>query len=269
MIKLPLLVVLSFSLAGCSSSEKIKIGYPILITESTKQKINDIINNDVIPNQTLSYDEKINRISATFLGTPYVANTLIGGPEQQETLVANFEGVDCFTYLDYVVALSLSNNEKSFLNSLVNTRYKDSQVTYYKRKHFFTDWYAVAPKNAIDVTATISPNSITVEKNLNIKSDGSEYIKGLGAIPRTITYIPGNRINQSVIDNIKTGDYIGVYSPISGLDVSHTGFAIKKDGQLWYRNASSLSKNNKVVDTPFLEYMSTRPGILVLRSISK
>lgn len=67
MIKLPLLVVLSFSLAGCSSSEKIKIGYPILITESTKQKINDIINNDVIPNQTLSYDEKINRISATFL----------------------------------------------------------------------------------------------------------------------------------------------------------------------------------------------------------
>ncbi|WP_146674791.1 N-acetylmuramoyl-L-alanine amidase-like domain-containing protein, partial [Salmonella enterica] len=33
-----------------------------------------------------------------------------------------------------------------------------------------------------------------------------------------------------------------------------------------FRNASSLAANRKVVDTPFMEYMHSRPGIVVLRA---
>ncbi|WP_443089514.1 DUF1460 domain-containing protein [Xenorhabdus sp. Sc-CR9] len=264
MMKSPLLVLLAFSLISCASNDQ--PGYPIVISDSAKEKINNIINSEIKPNKNLTQGELIDRVSASFLGTPYLANTLIGSPDQQEALVVNFDAVDCFTYLDYVVALTKSANETSFLNSLVNTRYKNSDVSYYKRKHFFTDWYAVSPRNAIDVTSTLSPDAITVEKLLNQKSDGSEYIKGLGVTPRMVTYIPGEAINQKVLDNMQDGDFAGVYSPINGLDVSHTGIVIKKDNQVLYRNASSLSKNNKVVDTPFIKYMSSKPGVIILRA---
>lgn len=84
-----------------------------------------------------------------------------------------------------------------------------------------------------------------------------------------MTYIPGSLINQKVLNNLQQGDFIGVYSTIDGLDVSHTGLVIKKNGQVFYRNASSLSKNNKVVDTSFIEYMQSKPGIVVLRALNK
>jgi len=65
---------------------------------------------------------------------------------------------------------------------------------------------------------------------------------------------------------LKNGDYIGVYSPVEGLDVSHMGIVIRHDGKVWFRNASSLAINIKVVDASFLEYMRPKPGIVVLRS---
>lgn len=64
---------------------------------------------------------------------------------------------------------------------------------------------------------------------------------------------------------MQTGDYVGIYSPLAGLDVSHTGIIIKKGNQVWLRNASSLKKNMKVVDTPLLSYIKTRPGIVIAR----
>lgn len=264
MNKLPLIALFLLSLVSCSSGNH--ADYPIVMSDNAVEKINHIIETEVKPNNSLQRGELIDRISALFIGTPYLANTLIGSPEQQEALVINFDAVDCFTYLDYVVALTKSSDIPSFFNSLVNTRYKNSDVTYYKRKHFFTDWYALSPQNAVDVTSTLSPYTITIEKQLNQKSNGDEYIRGLGVIPRMITYIPGESINQKVLDNMQNGDLVGVYTPLSGLDVSHTGFIIKKNNQVFYRNASSLSVNNKVVDTPFMEYMHSKPGIVVLRT---
>jgi hypothetical protein len=45
----------------------------------------------------------------------------------------------------------------------------------------------------------------------------------------------------------------------------HVGIVVRHDGQVWFRNASSLAANRKVVDSPFLEYMRAKPGIVVLR----
>ncbi|EDX8203923.1 DUF1460 domain-containing protein, partial [Salmonella enterica subsp. enterica serovar Paratyphi A] len=134
------------------------------------------------------------------------------------------------------------------------------------RRHFFSDWFAATPRNARDVTPDISPDYVVVDKQLNHKPDGGEYIPGLGIHPRKINYIPGRAINQQVMNHLKNGDYIGVYSPLDGLDVSHVGIVVRHDEQVWFRNASSLAANRKVVDTPFMEYMHSRPGIVVLRA---
>lgn len=214
--------------------------------------------------------ERISQISATFLGTPYQADTLIGSPDTPDTpeaLVINFNGVDCFTLLDYVQALSRSHDRASFEASLIRTRYAGGDVSYLKRRHFFTDWFAVSPRNADDITRTLSPDAMTVVKQLNRQSSGKERLPGLRVIPRRITYIPARAITVQVLKQIQTGDYIGVYTPAQGLDVSHAGIAVRHDGRLWFRNASSLAANRKVVDAPFSEYMRSKPGIIVLRAV--
>lgn len=234
--------------------------------DTTAEKVNNIILREVIPASGKSHGEIINRVSSVFLDTPYQAATLIGSPDTPEALVANFNGVDCFTLVDYVEALTRSRDQNMFLHNLARTRYVNGRVSYLSRRHFFSDWFATAPRNARDVTPEISPDYVTVKKQLNRKADGSEYIPGLGIHPRSINYIPGSAISTQVLNNLKTGDYIGVYSPLAGLDVSHTGIIVHHDGKVWFRNASSLAANRKVVDSPFMEYMHSRPGIIVLRS---
>ncbi len=239
--------------------------YNAQIDPFTMEKATDVIRSRVIPARHETIGVVIDAVSASFIATPYRAHTLIGSPTMKERLVANFNGVDCFTLLDYVRALSLSRDYNDFLNALVATRYIDGRIGYLTRKHFFSDWAARVPANANDVTDTISKKYVTVKKQLNRKPDGGEYIKGLGFIARNITYIPGKNINRNVLDKLKTGDFVGVYSSLDGLDVSHVGIAIKHKGKVFFRNASSLSRNMKVVDTPFMAYMANQPGIVVLR----
>ena len=43
--------------------------------------------------------DRIVALSSHFVDTPYVANTLIGGPQETEQLVINLSGFDCFTLL--------------------------------------------------------------------------------------------------------------------------------------------------------------------------
>ncbi|QJY41178.1 DUF1460 domain-containing protein [Vibrio cholerae] len=47
-------------------------------------------------------------------GHSYLANTLVHHSDQPYALVVNFDGMDCFTYLDYVVALSQASDTLSF-----------------------------------------------------------------------------------------------------------------------------------------------------------
>ncbi|WP_016260525.1 N-acetylmuramoyl-L-alanine amidase-like domain-containing protein, partial [Yersinia pestis] len=85
-----------------------------------------------------------------------------------------------------------------------------------------TDWSSRPPLNAKDITAEISAHTLTVTKYLNQKSDGGEFIPTLGVFKRDVSYIPAEFINDSVIDKLRTGDYIGIYTHIAGLDVTHT-----------------------------------------------
>lgn len=211
--------------------------------------------------------EWISQISAAFLSTPYQANTLPVSPDTPEALVINFNGVDCFTLLDYVQALSRSHNRASFEANLIRTRYVDGEVSYLKRRHFFSDWFADSPRNANDITRTLSPQAVTVVKQLNRQANGTEQMPGLGVISRHIIFIPARAITPQVLEQIQTGDYVGVYATRQGLDVSHVGIAVRHDGQLWFRNASSLAANRKVVDAPFREYMRSKPGMMVLRAV--
>jgi len=208
----------------------------------------------------------IKNVSAIFLGTPYKANRLIGSNEEKEQLVIDLGNLDCFTYLDYVESLRKSDSILTFFENVINTRYSSGQIDYLSRKHFFSDWVSENAHNVNDVTSQMSPQVNSVTKYLNRKSNGETYIQGLDIRQREITYIPGTNINDAVISKLQDGDYIGIYTNIDGLDVTHTGIFIRGNHGPVLRHASSSSVNRKVVDSPFINYVKSKPGILVYRA---
>lgn len=211
--------------------------------------------------------ERSETVSRQFLGIPYGADTLIGSAEEPEQLVVELQRVDCFTYADYVEALKRADNRDEFINGLIEVRYKDGVVTFQNRKHFFTDWSVSAPAVATDITTSLGANTIHVTKTLNKKDSGGLYLPALPVVPRTISYIPSQQVDSTVLSRLRTGDYLGAYAEDGGLDVTHIGIFIDTPDGPVLRNASSLQADDKVVDSPLLDYLTTVPGIVVLRPV--
>lgn len=207
---------------------------------------------------------KIEFLSESFLETPYVGNTLGGASGETEQLTVDLSGLDCFTYIDYVESLRLSGNFAEFKEKLAKIRYKGGAVRWERRRHFFSDWVSGDDKNARDVTRKIGGDATeTVTKELNRKTDGSLWLPELATVKRDVNYVPSEKLNPPVLQEIKTGDYLGIYSDKDGLDVSHTGIAVRKDGVVYLRHASTV--HAKVLDEELGAYMRNKPGLLVYR----
>ena len=220
----------------------------------------------VIQSKPQTRPAQIDYISGQFLGTPYQPNTLTGDINTPEVFTVNLKGVDCFTYIDYVEAMRLSSIGEEFEFNLKDLRYKDGNVSFQNRNHFFTDWSTTNKKNIYDVTYEIGgENAVPVNKSLNLKDDGTTFLPGVPVVPRTFYYIPSSDVNEEIVEKLQTGDYVGMYTEIDGLDVTHTGIIIKNDKGVLLRHASSKKSNMRVVDEDFTEYIKNVPGIVVYR----
>ncbi len=205
-------------------------------------------------------------LSAAFLETPYLSATLVGNAETAETFVIRLNGVDCFTLLDYVEALRRSRDFDEFKDTLRQVRYRAGQVDFLHRNHFFSEWARANATLVREVTDLVGgPDVRTVEKHLNRKDGGAHYLPGYPVMTRSITYIPSRALVASTLARLKSGDYVGIYSPLPGLDVSHCGIVIKKEGKLFLRHASSKSTVKKVVDQDLAAYLGGKEGLIVYR----
>ena len=92
--------------------------YKIVIDGYSARKVDEVIHGEVLPNAKANQGDLIGRVSSTFLQMPYQADTLIGSQRTPEQLVVNLRGVDCFTLVDYVQALTKSNSRQAFLRQL-------------------------------------------------------------------------------------------------------------------------------------------------------
>jgi hypothetical protein len=205
---------------------------------------------------------RIDFISGSFLGVPYGESTLIGSPEVPEVFVINLQAVDCFTYLDYVESMRVSRTFSEFRRHLRRLRYKSGTVAYGARRHFFTDW--ATSTRVHDVTGVIGrENAAAAAKTLNRKGGGGSILPGIPPVERKIVFIPTERLDRPALDGLRTGDYIGIYAPAEGLDVSHVGICIRRENRILLRHASSIAQ--KVIDQDFTPYIEGKPGIVVLR----
>ncbi|WP_336082541.1 DUF1460 domain-containing protein [Nocardia sp. SSK8] len=235
------------------------------VDDTTARKIDELLAVRA-ESGALSRPELLARLSERLLGTPYGANMLIGSATEPEQLVVDLRRVDCFTFLDYVEAASRSADRDQFTTNLIATRYVDSRVDFAQRKHFFTDWAATAAPLATDITASLSPAAVTVTKHLNAKADGTTYLPGLPVVDRAVTHLPAVAVDRDVVAGLRTGDFLGAYTPEAGLDVTHVGIVVQTANGPMFRNASSLAEY-QVVDTPLTDYVRSVPGIVVLRPL--
>ena len=209
---------------------------------------------------------RIDFLSRQFLDVPYGAERLVGTADTPEALTINLAALDCYTYLDYVEALRRSAAFDELPRQVTAVRYRQGEVSWRSRRHFFSDWVTGEAGPVRDVTARVGGAATAyARKELNRNDDGGVLLEAIPVVERTVAYIPAERLDENLARRLATGDYLGVYAEAPGLDVTHAGIAIRRPDGLYFRHASTLRAQRRVVEAPLLDYFRRTPGMVVYR----
>ena len=240
-----------------------------------------------IHKHTSNLSERIIEVSAHFLGTPYHLGPLGEGPQgefDQKPLIS-FSAVDCTTFVEETMALSLAKSLRQAKKILQRIRYKNGVISYQTRNHFpSVDWIPnnIAAGFIKDITSTVAGPDLEVaskwiskrkwyqdkkisdiqgfskltpqEKNVllqKLRNIGEEMPDEEASIP----YLPIRdfadrlqNIPSGTIANLVRGD-----NPQYPVLISHQVFIIQKGGEPYVRHAAF---NSVVKDVPALEYFA-------------
>lgn len=246
---------------------------------------------------TLSMGTAMAALGRTFVGTPYVANTLEApGPER---LVINFRGLDCVTFVENVFALArfvrssdaatlLDHRqaaERRYSGLLVQVRYRGGRMDGYpSRLHYFSEWIAdgVAKGLVDDVTRELG--GVHDGEPVDFMGRHPEAYRQLGEDPNNLAairaveerlaaqerwYVPQARV-AAVATGIRDGDIVALTSTVAGLDVAHTGLALWVDGTLRLMHAPLVGDSVEVSAEPLAERLlriRSQDGIMVARPV--
>lgn len=233
---------------------------------------------------SLADNPSLQNIALSFLQTPYEAKTLeINDAEQ---LVVNFDGLDCTTYIENVLAFnqiaSLPDaNIQSFKHHLQRIRYRDGVLSRYEsRLHYFTEWLIDNENKGYIKNITKKLGGDRLTKSINFMSThrsaypmlSNENIEDIRLVEQQLSQSPSYYLPIDSISGVKSqlqsGDIIAITTAIKGLDVTHTGFAWFKDsGELHLLHAST-KKGVVVSELPLVDYLKQKKnntGIVVAR----
>ncbi len=111
-----------------------------------------------------SLHDKINTISAQFLGTPYELNALGEGPKGyfDQAPFIRTDAFDCETFVDTVLAMAFATDKTKATDWMRRIRYKNGNVGLIHRNHFMClDWIPNNQKQGFikDITTSIAPQN--------------------------------------------------------------------------------------------------------------
>jgi hypothetical protein len=189
--------------------------------------------------------QRIDFISSALIGTRYRGHTLIGGPRRAERFVMRDDCFDCVTFCETVLAAALARTPEEFAATLRQIRYRDGEVDWRERNHYFSEWGANNTAAGICEPVAL-PGSETIVKTLT-------EMRALGPRRTAFEAIPC----ESLFANKKllaTGDIIAFVSRRSDLDVFHVGFiVVGRDGALWLRHAAR--SRGRVADSELSRFL--------------
>lgn len=225
------------------------------------------------------------------LGLPYVAHTL--EVNDTEHLIINLRQLDCTTYVENVLALTLCMKEnkatfKNFCDKIALIRYKQGKQPHYTdRLHYFTSWIEHNTRKGLchEIQSPAPPFTAVQTLDINYMTShvssyrmlhlNPSYIAKIRNTEKELTgkryrYIPKSEVKNTRLlrRTIHDGDIIATTTSIKGLDTQHIGIAVWHSDGLHMLNASSI--RHKVVEEPltlyqYLQRRKTMPGIRVVR----
>ncbi len=225
-----------------------------------------------------------------FKGVPYVAKTL--EKNANEKLVVNLRQLDCTTYVETVLALSRSMAQRkptfaNYCENLRKVRYRNGNVAYPARQHYFTYWIQENTKEGIvkniqspnppfSAIQTVKADYMTTHlKSYPMLTGKPQWVKQIAEMEKSITgtkqrYIPTSAVTNSDVmrKTVHDGDIIAIVTTKAGLEISHIGIAVWHNDGLHMLNASSLY--HKVVEDSnllhtYLRKQTTALGIRIAR----
>ena len=233
--------------------------------------------------------EGVINFGKTFLGNAYPKSnadttrqtngTVKLQPIEKEVLVVNLKKFDCVTFVENMVALTQTRrsalpNFNTYKKNLSLIRYRNGQIDYAARLHYFSDWLYENQKRGIltDITKEIGgeiyPKAVFY---MSLKKDtlygnmaDPTTFKTMKTVEENITkrekfYIPKERV-VDIEPKIKNGDIIAITNRLDGMDMAHTGLAIWQNGRLYMLHASSKIKQVTITEVPLADYLIRNKG---------
>ena len=228
------------------------------------------------------------KVALSFLGTPYVAHTLETGKD--EKMVINLRELDCTTFAENVLALTRTlkygkQDFRSFIRELESIRYRNgARDGYLSRLHYFSEWIDDnAGKGKItDAAYQITKNPYI--RKINFMSGHPQSYPVLKENPWLVEelkkqeaavsdlkngYIPKTDL-KALEKQLKDGDIVAITTAIDGLDVTHVGIIIWREGRARLLHASSGEMKVVVTSESLEEYLlnsKSATGIMVARPL--
>jgi len=233
-----------------------------------------------------SVGDLIVEVGCHFLGACYEAGTL----EQKgpEGLVVNLRTFDCVTFVENAVVLAgmIRAGKTAFEDyaaALERIRYRGGRRNGYpSRLHYFTDWLRDNGRKGVIREITRDLGGIPFRKEFHELTDHREdhpplrtaavfrrmRIVEAACSRRTFHCIPKADL-PGMEKRIKNGDIVAVTMDADGIDVGHTGIAVRLRGRLHLLHASSKAGRVVLSDITLHRYLQARrarTGIIVGRA---
>jgi cell wall-associated NlpC family hydrolase len=174
---------------------------------------------------------RIDVLSRHFLGHAYEPNPLIGSADTAEVFTASFDGFDCVTYIETVVALARASNVDDFTEWLRKIRYDRGRIQWKQRNHYMTLWIRNnVRKGIIRPVSMPAVPIVSRERVLNV-------VPGLPAQRTRVECVPKPAVPR-LEPHLQTGDLIFFVSTRKNLDVFHAGIIVRDGKRVLMRHAS-------------------------------
>jgi hypothetical protein len=213
--------------------------------------------------------ERIERVSARFLGTRYVRDPLgegKGGHWDPDPLI-DLNRVDCLTFVEQVLALAQRTTLNGATSLLATYRYDGGQVSYRRRRHFMElQWLPglvrvgllrdLTPEVAGDAARTLV-REVTRESYRGAFRRWPRRLGGslpLGSI--RLSYVPTSKA-PALAGKIPPGTIMALVrrTPESWpVVVTHVGFVVRRAQELVFRHAIHVA--GRVIDEPLDRYIA-------------
>jgi hypothetical protein len=222
--------------------------------------------------------ECVAAIGRSFLGTPYEAHTLEEAGE--EHLVVNLRSLDCTTFMENSLVLARCVKQcrvtfDDFREELQLVRYRDGKIEGYpSRLHYFVDWVADNERKGILHDITRSLGGVATPKKINFMSTHresypqlghAEYLEAVRGVEEAITsrgffVLPAARV-RAAMQKVQSGDIIGTATTVEGLDVSHTGIAVRQGTIVKFLHAPLSGGAVTLSEADLAEYVAGHKGM--------